>query len=74
VASHCNPEEAVAMAAEARAHFLLPIHHTTFQLSNEPMDEPIARFRAALKDAPERMAATEIGETFRVPSRMGGTK
>jgi L-ascorbate metabolism protein UlaG (beta-lactamase superfamily) len=67
VASHCNPEEAVAMASEARAHYLLPIHHTTFQLSNEPMEEPIARFRAALKDTPERMAATEIGETFRVP-------
>jgi len=67
VTSHCNPEEAVAMAAEARAHYVLPIHHTTFQLSAEPMEEPIARFRAALKDAPERIAATEIGETFRVP-------
>jgi L-ascorbate metabolism protein UlaG (beta-lactamase superfamily) len=67
VTSHCNPEEAVAMAAEARAHYLLPVHHTTFQLSAEPMDEPIARFRAALKDTPERMAATEIGETFRIP-------
>jgi L-ascorbate metabolism protein UlaG (beta-lactamase superfamily) len=67
VASHCNPEEAVAMAGEARARAILPVHHATFQLSAEPMEEPIARFRAALKDAPERMAATEIGETFRVP-------
>ena len=30
------------------------------------MDEPIARFRAALSQTPERIAATEIGETFRV--------
>jgi L-ascorbate metabolism protein UlaG (beta-lactamase superfamily) len=66
VASHCNPEEAVAMGEEARARLLLPIHHGTFQLSAEPMEEPIARFRAALRDAPDRMAATEIGETFKV--------
>jgi L-ascorbate metabolism protein UlaG (beta-lactamase superfamily) len=66
VRSHCSPEEAVAMAAEARARLLLPVHHRTFQLSAEPMEEPIARFRAALSDTPERMAATEIGETFRV--------
>jgi L-ascorbate metabolism protein UlaG (beta-lactamase superfamily) len=67
VTSHCNPEEAVAMADEARAKRLLPIHHQTFQLSAEPMEEPIARFRAALAAAPERLAAAEIGETFRIP-------
>ena len=66
VTSHCNPEEAVAMAGEARARLLLPIHHQTFQLSAEPMDEPIARFREALKREPGRIAAGEIGETFRV--------
>jgi L-ascorbate metabolism protein UlaG (beta-lactamase superfamily) len=66
VTAHCNPEEAVAMAGEAGARRLLPIHHRTFQLSAEPMEEPIARFRAALKNEPERIAASEIGETFRV--------
>jgi L-ascorbate metabolism protein UlaG (beta-lactamase superfamily) len=66
IASHCTPEEAIAMAAEARARLLLPIHHATFQLSAEPMDEPIARFRAALSHTPLRIAATEIGQTFRV--------
>jgi L-ascorbate metabolism protein UlaG (beta-lactamase superfamily) len=54
------------MAGEARARLLLPVHHATFQLSAEPMEEPIARFREALKDTPERIAATEVGETFRV--------
>ena len=68
VAAHCNPEEAVAMAGEAGARQLLPIHHRTFQLSAEPMEEPIARLRAALKNEPGRIAATEIGETFRVGS------
>ena len=68
VTSHCNPEDAIAMAGEAKARLLLPIHHTTFKLSAEPMDEPIARFRTALSQTPERIAATEIGETFRVPN------
>jgi L-ascorbate metabolism protein UlaG (beta-lactamase superfamily) len=67
VRAHCNPEEAVAMAGEAHARYLLPIHHTTFQLSQEPMDEPIARFRAALSQTPERIIAGEIGQTFRLP-------
>ena len=66
VQSHCNPEEAVAMDGEAGARLLLPVHHQTFQLSAEPMDEPIARFRAALRETPERIAAAEIGATFRV--------
>jgi L-ascorbate metabolism protein UlaG (beta-lactamase superfamily) len=66
VRAHCNPEEAVEMAGEARARLLLPIHHSTFQLSAEPMDEPLTRFRAALNGTPERIAATEPGETFRI--------
>jgi L-ascorbate metabolism protein UlaG (beta-lactamase superfamily) len=70
VAAHCNPEEAVAMAGEARARRLLPIHHKTFQLSAEPMAEPITRFRAALKNEPGRLAACEIGDTFQVPNEV----
>lgn len=66
ISSHCNPEEAIEMAAEARAHSILPIHHTTFQLSNEPMDEPIARFRTALSGSPDRIAASEVGQTFQI--------
>jgi L-ascorbate metabolism protein UlaG (beta-lactamase superfamily) len=67
ITSHCNPEQAIEMAGEARARVLLPIHHTTFQLSAEPMDEPVARFRAALGKTPGRIAATEVGQTFSVP-------
>jgi L-ascorbate metabolism protein UlaG (beta-lactamase superfamily) len=68
VHAHCNPEEAVAMAAEARANFLLPVHHSTFRLSAEPPQEPITRFRAALAETPARIAASEIGQTFRLPA------
>jgi L-ascorbate metabolism protein UlaG (beta-lactamase superfamily) len=63
--SHCSPEEAVAMANEARAQYVVPIHHQTFRLGREPMDEPIRRFRNALE--PDRIALTEVGETFELP-------
>jgi L-ascorbate metabolism protein UlaG (beta-lactamase superfamily) len=67
IRAHCTPEEAVAMGNEAEARFLMPIHHQTFKLSWEPMEEPIQRFIAALQDAPERVALTEIGQTFELP-------
>jgi L-ascorbate metabolism protein UlaG (beta-lactamase superfamily) len=65
IMSHCSPEEAVAMANEARARYVVPIHHQTFRLGREPIYEPIRRFRNALE--PDRVALTEVGETFQLP-------
>ena len=65
--AHCSPEEAAVMAEEAGARFVMPIHHQTFKLSWEPMDEPLVRFRAALAHDPQRLALTEIGQTFTLP-------
>jgi L-ascorbate metabolism protein UlaG (beta-lactamase superfamily) len=65
IASHCTPEQAVEMANEARAQFVVPIHHQTFRLSWESMDEPIQRFRRALPGA--RIALSNVGETFVLP-------
>ncbi len=67
--SHCTPEEAVAMSDQAKAHYILPIHHQTFKLSAEPMGEPISRFVETLTRAPERVALTRIGQTFALPPR-----
>ncbi len=64
IRTHCNPEEAVRMANEAGAEFIMPVHHQTFRLSFEPAREPIERFQAALSKTPERVALREIGETF----------
>jgi L-ascorbate metabolism protein UlaG (beta-lactamase superfamily) len=72
--AHCTPEEAIAMADEARARFLMPIHHQTFKLSWEPMKEPIERFTAALREEPERIALTEIGQTFELPLERASKK
>ena len=67
IRSHCNPEQAIQMANDAGAQFIMPVHHQTFRLSFEPFREPIERFEAALRDTPERIALREIGETFVLP-------
>ncbi len=67
IRAHCTPEQAVQMATEAGARFVMPVHHQTFRLSVEPFREPIERFEAALHDQPDRIALREIGETFVLP-------
>lgn len=61
IRSHCTPEQAVAMANAAGAKLVIPVHHRTFKLSNEPFDEPFERVQAALAKEPERLAVKEIG-------------
>jgi L-ascorbate metabolism protein UlaG (beta-lactamase superfamily) len=67
IRSHCTPEEAIQMANDAGARFILPVHHQTFRLSFEPFREPIERFENALRNEPERIAVREIGQAFVLP-------
>jgi L-ascorbate metabolism protein UlaG (beta-lactamase superfamily) len=62
--AHCNPEQALAMANQAGAEFVLPVHHRTFKLSNEPYGEPIERLLLASGSAEDRIPVREIGEEF----------
>ena len=68
IRNHCTPEQAVEMANAAGARYVVPIHHQTFRLSDEPMNEPIQRLAAALDREPERLALREMGATFVCPS------
>lgn len=62
---HCNPEQAWSMANDARADRVLPIHHRTFHLSHEALDEPIARLLdAAGNAAGDRVVLHDIGQQF----------
>lgn len=63
IQSHCTPEEAVEMALAAGAGRVAPIHHSTFRLSDEPLNEPLERFESALAREPERVAWRQIGQT-----------
>jgi L-ascorbate metabolism protein UlaG (beta-lactamase superfamily) len=68
IGAHCNPEQALQMANDAGAEFILPIHHRTFQLGYEPYDEPIERLTQALASDSHRLVTTQIGQEFRLPS------
>jgi L-ascorbate metabolism protein UlaG (beta-lactamase superfamily) len=50
--SHMNPEEALRAAGDLRAARMVPMHFGTFDLSDEPLGEPLARLLAAAPAAP----------------------
>ncbi len=58
---HCTPEQAWRMGNQARAEFFIPVHHRTFPLSREPLDEPLERFYAAAGNQADRVAINHIG-------------
>lgn len=66
--AHANPEQAWAMARDMNARHILPVHHSTFRLSREPVGEPVARLLAAAGDERWRVAATEVGQTWVMPN------
>ena len=62
--NHCTPEQAWQMGNDAGAERFITIHHQTFQLSREPLFEPIERFYAAAGSSPDRVAIGRIGQEF----------
>lgn len=64
IAAHANPEQAWAMASHVSAGQILPIHHSTFRLSHEPLHEPIQRMLAAAGPLAHRIIARQIGHQW----------
>lgn len=62
IRNHCTPEQAIAMADLAGARQVVPVHHQTFKLSDEPMTEPIMRLENALRSERGRMGLRQVGE------------
>ncbi|HKR02956.1 MAG TPA: MBL fold metallo-hydrolase [Pyrinomonadaceae bacterium] len=65
--AHASPEQSWAMRREMNATYILPMHHSTFQLSREPLGEPISRLLKAAGDERWRVALTEPGQTWTLP-------
>ena len=63
-ASHATPEQAWAMADHVGADHVLPMHHSTFKLSHEPMHEPIERLKEVAGRLVDRIVCPEIGTTW----------
>lgn len=63
--THCTPEESLAMAEMMKARFFVPIHHSTFKQSEEPMTEPVSRLLSAMrKGTSSQLALHTVGETI----------
>jgi len=63
---HANPEEALRAGVDIGAKRIVGIHFGTFDLTDEPLDEPPVRFRAEaarLGLADDRALVLKVGET-----------
>jgi hypothetical protein len=49
------------MANHLNADHLLPMHHSTFRLSHEPIGEPIERLMTAAGKDADRVVMTQVG-------------
>ncbi len=72
VTSHASPEESWRMFKALGADYLLPIHHSTFRLSREPVDEPMRRLLEAAGRERDRVIITEVGQTWSLPEETSG--
>jgi L-ascorbate metabolism protein UlaG (beta-lactamase superfamily) len=71
IANHASPEQAWHMFKGTGAAYLLPVHHSTFRLSREPVEEPLQRLLAAAGTESWRVVAPEVGATWAPPDEDG---
>jgi N-acyl-phosphatidylethanolamine-hydrolysing phospholipase D len=65
-ASHTTPEEALRLFADVRGRLFVPIHWGTFDLADEPFDEPPQRLMAEARRlglGPDRVWVLKHGES-----------
>lgn len=67
IENHASPEQVWQMHSGAMGRRLMPIHHSTFELSDEPLDEPMKRLLAVAGAHRDRIVAHELGMMY-VPS------
>lgn len=60
--AHANPEQVWQMASRMGARRLMPIHHSTFELSDEPINEPLEWLLRVAH--PRRVVGQRIGEVY----------
>lgn len=58
---HATPEQVWEMFTGMPGERLLPVHHSTFEISGEPVDEPLSRLLAAAGDEAGRVVRVEPG-------------
>jgi L-ascorbate metabolism protein UlaG (beta-lactamase superfamily) len=66
---HTSPEDALRAFRDLRAECMIPMHYGSFRLSEEEMDEPLARLMKAAADAglQNRIQVLREGDTTIFP-------
>jgi L-ascorbate metabolism protein UlaG (beta-lactamase superfamily) len=67
IANHASPEEAWDMFQRLGATWFVPIHHSTFRLSREPLAEPMQRLLAIAGPERGRVVISQVGQTWTLP-------
>jgi len=66
--AHATPEQVWSMFSEFQGAKLLPVHHSTFELGDEPHGEPMQRLEMAAGPERKRVLESHIGKILRVSS------
>ncbi|MCB9844913.1 MAG: MBL fold metallo-hydrolase [Phycisphaeraceae bacterium] len=69
---HATPEQVWDMFTRVPGRFLMPVHHSTFPLSDEHPEEPLARLFSAAGDQSPRIVGTALGDIWRAPDEPRG--
>lgn len=74
--SHMNPEEAMGTFQDLNGKILIPMHYGTFDLSDEPMGEPINRLRAAAlnSEQTDNLVELPIGRKYYINYKRNDTE
>ncbi len=60
--SHTNPEDAYTAFSDLKAKTFIPMHYGVYDLSDEPIDEPLNRFRKLQAKESQILKAPAVGE------------
>lgn len=61
---HASPEQVWSMFTGLGGRYLMPVHHSTFKLSSEPVDEPMQRLLRAAGPHTGRVVVAGPGDVF----------
>ncbi|MBS0192220.1 MAG: MBL fold metallo-hydrolase [Planctomycetes bacterium] len=64
--AHATPEQVWAMFRAFGGTRLLPVHHSTFELGDEPLGEPMSRLEKAAGAEKKRIVTAGVGEIVTV--------
>lgn len=65
--NHVTPEQALEVGRLLQASLVIPIHYGTFQLSYEPLEEPLSRFVAHSAKIKQAVITPSIGQPIEIP-------